>query len=98
MTRVLPAGQGFAFKGGYGGLHGVTFAPQDSSGIEKDVAELAKKKVDIVKMWGDDHLGHLKKMPFEISKAITEPETSKGLATPPHIFYLVVAITLTAPR
>src|SRR5260370_38107562 len=52
MTRVFTAGQGFAFKGGYGGLPGVTFAPQDSSGIEKDVPEVAKKKVDIVKIRG----------------------------------------------
>ena len=96
MTRVFTAGQGFAFKGGYGGLPGVTFAPQDSSEIEKDVAELAKKKVDIVKMWVDDHLGHLKKMPFEISKAIIDSAHSHGLPVAAHIFYLDDAKKLAA--
>ena len=96
MTRVFTAGQGFAFKGGYGGLPGVTFAPQDSSEIEKDVAELAKKKVDIVKMWVDDHLGHLKKMPFEISKAIIDSAHSHGLPVAAHIFYLDDAKNLAA--
>lgn len=96
MTRVFTAGQGFAFKGGYGGLPGVTFAPQDSSEIEKDVAELAKKKVDIVKMWVDDHLGHLKKMPFEISKAIIDSAHRHGLPVAAHIFYLDDAKKLAA--
>jgi len=96
MTRVFTAGQGFAFKGGYGGLPGVTFAPQDSSEIEKDVAELAKKKVDIVKMWVDDHLGHLKKMPFEISKAIIDSAHRHSLPVAAHIFYLDDAKKLAA--
>src|SRR6266446_7688230 len=39
MTRVYTAGQGFAFKGGYGGLPGVTFSLQDTSEVDKDVAE-----------------------------------------------------------
>src|ERR1700730_388338 len=88
ITRVYTAGQGFAFKGGYGGLPGVTFSLQDTSEVEKDVAELAKKKVDIVKMWVDDHLGHMKKMPFEISKAIVDSAHQHGLPAAAHIFYL----------
>ncbi len=88
MARVFTAGQGFAFKGGYGGLPGVSFAPQDTSEIEKDVAELARKHVDIVKIWVDDHMGHLKKMPFEISKAIIDSAHKHGLPVAAHIFYL----------
>ena len=88
MTRVFTAGQGFAFKGGYGGLPGVTFALEDSSEVEKDVAELANKHVDIVKMWVDDHLGHMKKMPFEIAKAIIDNGHKHGLPVAAHIFYL----------
>jgi imidazolonepropionase-like amidohydrolase len=88
MTRVFTAGQGFAFKGGYGGLPGVTFALVDSSEVEKDVAELANKHVDIVKMWVDDHLGHMKKMPFEIAKAIIDNGHKHGLPVAAHIFYL----------
>ncbi len=96
MTRVYTAGQGFAFKGGYGGLPGVTFSLQDTSEVEKDVAELAKKKVDIVKMWVDDHLGHMKKMPFEISKAIVDSAHQHGLPAAAHIFYLDDAKKLAA--
>ena len=96
MTRVYTAGQGFAFKGGYGGLPGVTFSLQDTSEVEKDVAELAKKKVDIVKMWVDDHMGHMKKMPFEIAKAITDSGHNHGLPVAAHIFYLDDAKKLAA--
>jgi imidazolonepropionase-like amidohydrolase len=88
MTRVYTAGQGFAFKGGYGGLPGVTFSLQDTSEVDKDVAELAKKKVDIVKMWVDDHMGHMKKMPFEIAKAIVDSGHNHSLPVAAHIFYL----------
>src|SRR6266853_1502734 len=96
MTRVYTAGQGFAFKGGYGGLPGVTFSLQDTSEVDKDVAELAKKKVDIVKMWVDDHMGHMKKMPFEIAKAITDSGHNHGLSVAAHIFYLDDAKKLAA--
>jgi imidazolonepropionase-like amidohydrolase len=96
MTRVYTAGQGFAFKGGYGGLPGVTFSLENSSEVEKDVAELARKKVDIVKMWVDDHLGHMKKMPFEIAKAIIDSAHKHGLPAAAHIFYLDDAKKLAA--
>jgi imidazolonepropionase-like amidohydrolase len=96
MTRVYTAGQGFAFKGGYGGLPGVTYSLEGTSEVEKDVAELAKKKVDIVKMWVDDHLGHMKKMPFEISKAIIDSAHNHGLPAAAHIFYLDDAKKLAA--
>ena len=96
ITRVYSAGQGFAFKGGYGGLPGVTFSLQDTSEVDKDVAELAKKKVDIVKMWVDDHMGHMKKMPFEIAKAIADSAHNHGLPVAAHIFYLDDAKKLSA--
>src|SRR5260370_30291186 len=88
MTRVFTAGQGFTVKGGYGGMPGVTFALQDIAEVDKDVAELAKKKVDIVKVWVDDHLGHNKKIPFEMSKAIIDSSRKHGLRVAAHIFYL----------
>src|SRR6266853_3944689 len=88
MTRVFTAGQGFNFKGGYGGMPGVSFALQDASEVDKDVAELARKKVDIVKVWVDDHMGHMKKIPFEISKAIIDTSRKHGLRVAAHIFYL----------
>lgn len=96
MTRVYTAGQGFTFKGGYGGMPGVTFALTDPAEADKDVAALARKKVDIVKMWVDDHLGHMKKMPFEMSKAIIDAGHRNGLPVAAHIFYLEDAKRLAA--
>ena len=36
------------------------------------VAGLAKRKVDTVKFWLDDHNGEFKKMPYDITKAIID--------------------------
>ncbi len=95
MTRIYTAGRGFAFKGGYGGLPGVTFAPTSPAEIPGEVAELAKQKVDIVKVWVDDHMGHMKKMPFPISKAIIDSARQHNLHVAAHIFYLQDAKQLT---
>jgi imidazolonepropionase-like amidohydrolase len=87
-TRIYSAGQGFVFKGGYGGLAGVTpevATPQDITPV---IDKLAAEKVDIVKFWMDDHLGTKKKMPHEIGKAIIDDAHKKGLPVAAHIFYL----------
>lgn len=95
VTRIYTAGRGFAFKGGYGGLPGVTFAPTSPAEIPAEVAELASQKVDIVKVWVDDHMGHMKKMPFPISKAIIDSAREHHLHVAAHIFYLQDAQQLT---
>lgn len=94
-TRIYTAGRGFTAAGGYGGLAGVTFALKDNSEIDKDISELAKQKVDIVKIWVDDHLGHMKKMPADMSKAIIADARKHGLRVAAHIFYLADAKQLT---
>lgn len=88
MTRVYTAGRGFTAKGGYGGLAGVTFALDGNGDIDKDVTELKKQKVDIVKIWVDDHLGTMKKMPLDMSSAIIKSSHAHGLPIAAHIFYL----------
>ena len=95
FTRIYTAGRGFAYKGGYGGLPGVTFAPTSPAEIPGEVAQLAAQKVDIVKIWVDDHLGHMKKMPFPISKAIIDSARQHNLHVAAHIFYLDDAKQLT---
>jgi len=95
MTRIYTAGRGFAFKGGYGGLAGVTFAPTSPAEIPAEVSELAARKVDIVKIWVDDHMGHMKKMPLPISKAIIDSSRQHNLRVAAHIFYLQDAKQLT---
>lgn len=95
MTRVFTAGRGFTVKGGYGGLAGVTYGLEGNSEIDKDIAELKKQKVDLVKIWVDDHLGTMKKMPLDMSKGIIDSAHRHGLRVAAHIFYLQDAQQLT---
>src|SRR6202163_2530444 len=90
-TRVFTAGQGFTLKGGVGGMPSVTYNLEDAAEIPKDVDALAAKKVDIVKVWVDDALGHRKKIPFEMTKAIIENAHRDKLRVDAHIFYLADA-------
>lgn len=87
-TRVYTAGQGFVFKGGYGGLAGVTPGVSSVAEVEPAVAAQAAKHVDIIKLWVDDHLHTQKKMPYDIAKAIIESAHRHHLAAAAHIFYL----------
>lgn len=94
-TRVYTAGQGFTFKGGYGGLPGVTSPLSSVSEVEPAVAAQANKHVDIIKLWLDDHLGTFKqKMPYDIAKAIIDNAHAHHLPVAAHIFYLQDATQL----
>ena len=88
MTRVFTAGQGFIFKGGYGGIGGVNQGVSSVSEVEPAVAAQARKKADIIKLWMDDELGRLPKMPYPIAKAIIEAAHRNHLKVTAHIFYL----------
>jgi len=90
-TRVFTAGHGFTIKGGVGGTPPGTFNPEDVAEIPADMKQLAKDKVDIVKMWVDDGLGKRKKMPPEMSKAIIDSAHKHHLRVAAHIFYLADA-------
>jgi imidazolonepropionase-like amidohydrolase len=88
VARVYTAGQGFVFKGGYGGLAGTTSEYSRVEDIEPAVARLADRKVDLVKLWLDDELGTLPKMPPAMTQAIIESAHKHGLRAAAHIFYL----------
>jgi imidazolonepropionase-like amidohydrolase len=88
VARVYTAGQGFLLKGGYGGLAGVTPGYERIEDIGPAVAKLADKRVDIVKLWLDDELGALPKMPPAMSAAIIEASRKHGVRAVAHIFYL----------
>jgi len=90
-TRIFTAGQGFVYKGGYGGLAGVTNGVATPAEVSPEVARLAKEKVDIIKLWMDDHLGEQKKMPYDIGKAIVTEAHKNHLPAAAHIFYLADA-------
>lgn len=87
-TRIFTAGNGFIFKGGYGGMVGVNEGVSGPAEVPAVVAKLASQKVDTVKFWFDDHNGELKKMPFDIAKAIVESGKKNKLMVSAHIFYL----------
>lgn len=88
MTRVFTAGQGFIFKGGYGGIAGVNQGVASVREVEPAVAAQSRKKVDIIKFWMDDELGKFPKMPYPIAKAIIEDAHHHHLRVTAHIFYL----------
>lgn len=95
-ARIFSAGEGLVFAGGYGGLAGVNGQVKTAADVEKAVAELARKHVDIVKMWVDDHLGEQKKMPLNIAVAAVESAHRHGLPASAHVFYLSDARGLAA--
>ena len=88
VTRVYTAGQGMVFKGGYGGLPGVTPEVANPAEAIAAVEAQAGKRVDIVKLWMDDHLGEQKKMPYDVAKAIIDTAHKHHLPVAAHIFYL----------
>lgn len=91
-TRVYTAGRGFTGKDGYPtsaqGMKGVPFEVEDVASVKKDVQWLADKKVDLVKIWMDDHFGKERKIPMDLSKAIIAEAHKHGLKVGAHIFYL----------
>src|SRR5437588_1808028 len=91
MARVYTAGQGFVYKGGYGGLAGVNPGVATVAEVEPAVAALAAMKVDVIKLWLDDHLHTQKKMPYDIAKAIIDSAHRHQLPAVAHIFYLRAA-------
>ena len=92
MARVYTAGLGLVYKGGFGGgisLPGVpTPILADVKDVEPAVAEQARKKVDFIKFWTDDNYGAVKRMPYDIAKAIIDSGHKHGLPVIAHIFYL----------
>jgi imidazolonepropionase-like amidohydrolase len=91
QTRVYTAGRGFTGVDGYpstmAGMKGVPFEVSQVAEVEKDVAELVAKKVDLVKIWVDDHLGKEKKISIPLCTAIIENARKNGLKVAAHVFY-----------
>lgn len=91
-TRIFTAGRGFTGKGGYPttaqGMKGVPFEVETVDQVKKDVASLADRHVDLVKIWVDDHLGREQKIPMDLSKAIIDNAHQHKLKVGAHIFYL----------
>jgi imidazolonepropionase-like amidohydrolase len=75
-------------------MKGVPFEVSTDAQIDADVKQLAGLKVDLVKVWVDDHLGKDKKIPLDLVKHIIADAHQYHLKTAAHIFYLEDARTL----
>jgi imidazolonepropionase-like amidohydrolase len=87
-ARVYTTGQGLMFKGGYGGLAGVNMPVASPEEATAAVNAQLDKGVDFIKLWLDDELGTMPKMPAEISQAIVEAAHKRNARVLAHIFYL----------
>jgi imidazolonepropionase-like amidohydrolase len=87
-ARVYTAGQGIVFKGGYGGLAGVNQPVGTVAEAEQAVNAQADKGVDLIKLWLDDELGTMPKMPPEMTRAIIDTAHKRNLRAVAHVFYL----------
>jgi imidazolonepropionase-like amidohydrolase len=92
MARIFTAGKGFTGPGGYPstvpGMKGIPMEAGTNEQAVKHIARLADQKVDLVKIWVDDHLGKDKKIPLELCKTIIVTAQKRGLKTAVHIYYL----------
>ena len=91
-ATVFTAGRGFTGKNGYPAvLPGNAGIPREVDSVEEirtQVEELAKQKVDMVKIWVDDHLGRYPKIRPELYRAIIEEAHKQNLRVMAHLFYL----------
>lgn len=96
MARVYTAGQGLVFKGGYGGVPGINHPITTADEARKEVDAQVAKHVDFIKLWLDDELHSMPKMPPELTKAIIDEGHARGMRVLAHVFYLDDAKRLVA--
>lgn len=88
VARVFTAGQGLVFAGGYGGLAGLNQPVATPDEAAAAVAIQADQGVDVIKLWLDDELGSMPKMPPAMTQAIIDAAHERNLRALAHIFYL----------
>jgi imidazolonepropionase-like amidohydrolase len=92
LTRIYTAGKGFTGKAGYPtlapGMKGVPYEVETEAQVAAAVKTEAGKKVDMLKVWVDDHLGRDVKIPTALTAAIIREGKKYGLRTSAHLFYL----------
>jgi imidazolonepropionase-like amidohydrolase len=91
-ARVYSAGRGFTGIKGYPsilpGNQGVPFEVATAAQARMHVDELAKQRVDLIKMWVDDHLGRYPALSPEIYTAVIDQAHKHKLKAAAHMFYL----------
>jgi imidazolonepropionase-like amidohydrolase len=88
MARVYTSGQGIVFKGGFGGLAGLNHPVATPEEAQQEVEAQIAKGADFIKLWLDDDLGAMPKMPPEISKAVIDAAHRQNRKVLAHVFYL----------
>jgi imidazolonepropionase-like amidohydrolase len=92
LTRIFTAGRGFTNRNGYPssvpGMKGIPFEVETAEDVRRAVSQLADKRVDVVKIWVDDHLGKEPKISIDLCRAIIEEAHRHNLKVAAHIFYL----------
>ncbi|MBM3796884.1 MAG: amidohydrolase family protein [Acidobacteria bacterium] len=91
-TRIFTAYRGFTGVKGYPtaapGMKGVPYEVGTPAEIDAAMKTLVAKKVDLVKIWVDDHLGKEQKISIDLCQAIIVGARKHGLKVAAHIFYL----------
>jgi imidazolonepropionase-like amidohydrolase len=88
------AGRGMAMpKAGPGRTYWqpIAYGVTTEAEARADVRELARKKVDLVKIWVDDRNGTVPKLTPELYRAIIDEAHKNGLRVAAHVFYLADA-------
>lgn len=97
-AAVFTAGRGFTGKNGYPavlpGNAGIPVEVDTVDEVKAHIQELARQKVDMVKIWVDDHWGHYVKIRPELYKAIIEEAHKQNMRVMAHLFYLADAKSL----
>ena len=88
VSRVYTAGQGIVLKNGYGGVPNLNNQVATPAEAVAEVDRQAAKGVDFIKIWVDDELGTMPRMPPEISQAVIDAAHRHSLRALAHIFYL----------
>ncbi len=68
-------------------MHGVPFEVSTPAQVEEALKILAAKKVDLVKIWVDDHLGKEPKISIDLCKLIIAGAKKRGLPVAAHVFF-----------
>jgi imidazolonepropionase-like amidohydrolase len=86
-ARLFTAGRGFTARGGHPSQEIGAIARQvsDPADARRQVAELARQEVDLIKIWVDDRLGQSPKISAEVRTAIIEEAKRLNIPVVAHI-------------
>lgn len=91
-ATVFTAGRGFTGKNGYPavlpGNAGIPREVDTPEEIREQIRELSRQKVDMVKIWVDDHWGHYQRIRPDLYRAIIDEAHQQNLRVMAHVFYL----------